>query len=1362
MSQYAKFFNMTSRERYLVITLLLCVAVSGTAFSESNTRVVAFNGQPVVGSTQAAGFRENPRRSFNSDGQVLISSFNGFLLNSGGVLEYHIQSGDVAPVPGETYRPALYHLGTITGKWPVQPGGRLLWSILDPSGDEALISEFNGVESIAANSGEAAEGTESAFLKVGLAAGPDHPARHVVMSDAGDVVFLAQLDSGNSLDDEGIWHMMPNGDRQLVAREGAQAPGLPPGSIFQGGISERPFERPLLAGPGTVVFEATVAIEGQGQVQSIWRGIRDPAGGCDEIADCLQAVIKSGDPVPGIGGDSIIGGFSDVQVNSHGGMAMTVFFRENEFALDERGVFVAPGPGLPSMVHRSGTSVFATKINVLALLDNGSMLVRAYGGIEEKENIQLFASNQLIPLIQAGDTHPDLPAGVTLTGSADFAINRRGQIALMAGLLGAGVGNGNNEALFGVNSVGESLEFIFREGDNVPVGAGECELTRMKLYPDNAWSLSRNSADGQPAIMSDAGEVLWWSNTQVGGDCPTNQVILASDLGEPNPTARPELIAIEPMQVVQDWDLSIPMIEHKKTLVRAHFYRGTPTVLYPRLRAFRDNLELQGSPLEVMNSGGRVYVRTNPQVLRGLNNMVAQYELPRSWTQGDITLEIDGGGEPIDCREGATPEASDCQVDISFEPVVQPELVYVDYAWAPRSGGAVNRVTFGQTVALAGRLVSAFPVLGVRWTRRLMVWPRELSNPPDANSFPTMLNRLKLVRKADNCGVTTACSRVYMGLVANGNASAGLGEAAGIGSSVAISIINSNLNAQGRTSHIHEFGHMLGIAHSVDSSLGLFASKLKQGHCGSFADADSPDFPWFQTILGIIGPTLGPMTNGQNALVFGWESSLRQVVDPNSMFDLMGYCRAAPVQRWPSSHTYLTLKNNIELQFGTLPEAMFMAKSQGAPSDYMVFRGIVNIPEETVDLLPMSLLEGVMAPDSQPPGDYTLRLLDDGDGIIQDIPLAVDIHPDSDPPLSTGDFAVAIPLDPAISAYEVLLAGEVLASSEATANAPQVAITAPMGGALLDEDTVTIEWSASDADDDKLVFSVQYSQDNGVSWTALAVDLVESSLELPRNQFQATGNGLIRVQASDGFNFGSSVSSSFTVSNNSPEVTVTSPIEGDLLVGGQLLHLEAVAFDVEDGLIMPEFFSWISDLDGDLGTGNPLEVPVSGLQDGEHLITVTAEDSSGASAEATVRIRISQSAPDKLADLSTYWLDTPFLSEAGPTAARVVIRNEGPEAAQNVSVSFGFSSEDNSSGSILTPIDPPFGWSCAGTDCTIDQLQPGDQTFIELKVELTIGSMQLSAEASSEIIDPVLANSRAELRLGVWPDPGAIYSDSFE
>lgn len=192
--------------------------------------------------------------------------------------------------------------------------------------------------------------------------------------------------------------------------------------------------------------------------------------------------------------------------------------------------------------------------------------------------------------------------------------------------------------------------------------------------------------------------------------------------------------------------------------------------------------------------------------------------------------------------------------------------------------------------------------------------------------------------------------------------------------------------------------------------------------------------------------------------------------------------------------------------------------------------------------------------------------------------------------------------------HEIVLVhdGVVNASRTVSANAPAVAAQWPNGGNLAGHPTINFSWSASDADNDDLTFTVQISRNQGQTWESLAAGLTAPSYSV-NNVDLAGGQILWRVMASDGVNTAvDAAEMSFFLPSKTPEPLIMSPADGDVLWVGQTAVFEGIAFDAEDGTVADENMNWSSNIDGSLGSGNL--VPAQ-LSPGIHRITLHVRDS---------------------------------------------------------------------------------------------------------------------------------------------------------
>ena len=201
----------------------------------------------------------------------------------------------------------------------------------------------------------------------------------------------------------------------------------------------------------------------------------------------------------------------------------------------------------------------------------------------------------------------------------------------------------------------------------------------------------------------------------------------------------------------------------------------------------------------------------------------------------------------------------------------------------------------------------------------------------------------------------------------------------------------------------------------------------------------------------------------------------------------------------------------------------------------------------------------------------------------------------------------------------------VLAEVTRSANAPAVSVTAPVAGQVFSGGEVMISWTGSDPDGDSLSYDVAYSHDGGASYRTIAAGDGFTSLTIDRKWLAESTTARVKVTAQDGTRTASAESPIFTVSQNAPRVLIHNFTEGsidgiEVLIddGTGALVLDATAYDTEDGrLDHPSAIQWVSDIDGNLGTGGHV-ILHRRLTPGRHRLTATATDSAGATGSAEV------------------------------------------------------------------------------------------------------------------------------------------------
>src|SRR5207245_364307 len=133
---------------------------------------------------------------------------------------------------------------------------------------------------------------------------------------------------------------------------------------------------------------------------------------------------------------------------------------------------------------------------------------------------------------------------------------------------------------------------------------------------------------------------------------------------------------------------------------------------------------------------------------------------------------------------------------------------------------------------------------------------------------------------------------------------------------------------------------------------------------------------------------------------------------------------------------------------------------------------------------------------------------------------------------------------------------------------------------------MTISWHAADPDsDDRLLYTIQYSPDQGQTWRALATDFpgspdsdtVTLSLQSLGGIPGSTTGALIRVAASDSYHTALATSQPFTVTNRPPRPAIILPAPGQAVAAGQAATLRGRASDAEDGGLKGDALHWTVD-----------------------------------------------------------------------------------------------------------------------------------------------------------------------------------------
>ena len=268
------------------------------------------------------------------------------------------------------------------------------------------------------------------------------------------------------------------------------------------------------------------------------------------------------------------------------------------------------------------------------------------------------------------------------------------------------------------------------------------------------------------------------------------------------------------------------------------------------------------------------------------------------------------------------------------------------------------------------------------------------------------------------------------------------------------------------------------------------------------------------------------------------------------------------------------------------------------------------------------------------PGDYLLELLDGSDGVLRSISFeAGEIEitcadgpcPESDEP-SSALFGIFINDSPDYLKLRFSKSGNVFDTITRSASTPSIydlVLSVPEPEAQEAGEDILLTWSATDDDNDDLLYVVFYSVDSGRSYLVFSMNTDATSMNISPDSLGGSDTARIAVSVSDGLRTAFIESETFSVPNKPPEASIQAS-DGITISGTQSSVLSASGYDREDGNLPSVAFSWHSSIDGDLGTGRFIVVSGADLTAGEHEITMTATDSAGNQVMDRVRITVSK------------------------------------------------------------------------------------------------------------------------------------------
>jgi hypothetical protein len=327
--------------------------------------------------------------------------------------------------------------------------------------------------------------------------------------------------------------------------------------------------------------------------------------------------------------------------------------------------------------------------------------------------------------------------------------------------------------------------------------------------------------------------------------------------------------------------------------------------------------------------------------------------------------------------------------------------------------------------------------------------------------------------------------------------------------------------------------------------------------------------------------------------------------------------------RWLSDDSFNVLLGRIP---GFSSPAKLVRRPRGAAeSDVIFIAGTVDAAHALAEFWPCqrvaggvydpAMVDASIATALQPQGHgYEVRQLDGSGNVLATAPLLLAGGGDG----SSGKlgFSQFLRTEPGVRALVLTLSGgDALARIGVSGSVPQISADVPVSDATTN--SLRWSWTASDADNDPLFFTVQSSPDDGTSWHTVQPATPQQSVVLDTRTLRGGASSRLRVVATDGFHTAIAESEPFALPDHPPVVTITGISEGAVVPYGDGRTLNAFAMDVEDGSLPPGGITWT--LTGpETRTSAGETFSLSQLPPGAYTVVAAAADSAGGEGDGNV------------------------------------------------------------------------------------------------------------------------------------------------
>jgi hypothetical protein len=338
----------------------------------------------------------------------------------------------------------------------------------------------------------------------------------------------------------------------------------------------------------------------------------------------------------------------------------------------------------------------------------------------------------------------------------------------------------------------------------------------------------------------------------------------------------------------------------------------------------------------------------------------------------------------------------------------------------------------------------------------------------------------------------------------------------------------------------------------------------------------------------------------------GFDLRWLRTYDPATVSDLMSYCGP----KWISPYTYQRAFNAL-----TPPPPPAPGGAPVHPWKYQFVRlSLQHLLDRYVKVELPQIPRGLDPPPRPKSGRYTVELqARDGRALTSTVANPVDVDwPEDYTPIPILD--IEVPWHDEATVVRVLDGAKVILDDQIADRPPELEVEFPLAHVLA-EGRATLRLAVAGGDGHEIHVVVRATNDGGATWVAVPVSAESHEVELDEHLLRPGSDSQLEVIAAAGYRATSIRSEPFAVRCRTSAPLILAPAEGTHLRRGEPVELAATSGLVgshHDALV------WSSDLEGPLGAGAQLSVPLR--QSGRHLIEVASREPFGGASTTSVVI----------------------------------------------------------------------------------------------------------------------------------------------